>query len=529
MKRYMSGALALLFSVALLPLSWAEPIAKFGGLTVDNVMRTSKAKCDGVTNDTEVLNSEINSGIQVYLPAGVCLANIVHNSGNLVLHGAGIKSSYLKSYSDKGYAFSEEMNGYWAVHTTLNDLTFTGTSGQTRNGFTFGNASLKDLAGRVQLNRVGFEYLDKAFHKPYGNIGNEFNKCEWRENNYHYYAETQSHPIVHAGNDIFNGGHFAAAKLAAVYIDTVSGAGSGQTVFNNSIFEGNQGFGFFIHSYTGGPLVLNNVWMEVNHTAGSVTINGISYTPRDVYLRNTGFAVINGTRFTSMGLVNSRTQETNDFYGEFVSIADDNSYRNIENAITSIPGNMKGGIVSSFLNIYPHAYGPFFTIPPRTNKSYHQTTLITEPFSDAGPWQFTGSSTVNATSVADGLMYDNCAQITIPNTGTLVLVAGSFNVARDNWYVYSMDVKLTSTARPSSLGITGLIAFSESASDLLVKDKWVTIGGIHKAKDTSVGMGFPYITNNSGGNVVLRMSGAQVVEFTSKQDAINYFNNRLHP
>ncbi|MBU2395790.1 MAG: hypothetical protein KKH70_20840 [Gammaproteobacteria bacterium] len=489
---------------------------------------------DLVTDTSVAFNKAINLGIKVKLGSGTYLVNAVHTTGYLVIEGMGNDVTFLKSYSATGWAFSEELTSTsWIRHLVMSDLGITGSVGQTRNGFSFGGvtyATNLEYAGRVELNRVSFTYLDYAFYKYFGNIGNVLNGCTFSQTNFSYYATWDTVHLMHAGADTFNNCHFDNTVLAAVFIDSTYDA-AGQTVFNSCVFENNPGFAFFISNYIGAttPLAINDTWFENNATSVTVTIHAVVYTPRYLYIRNTNYATI--TRcglISSVEYINSSVRETDCSYYVGSSIVDSDSVRILDNINTSYARNQLGAIVNSYSNNNGGgtlATGECFTIPPRISKVFNYTSSFSESFSGAGAWPFTGTAAINATTVADGLIYANCATITVPTAHTEYLTASTFTYTSGKWYAYSMDVKLMTVLRPTQNIFSGWTY--NDAAESLVKDKWITIGGIQLASATST-MSIPTIVNTSGGDVTLRMSALQVIEFGTKMEAVRYFNERLY-
>ena len=61
------------------------------------ITKISKAKCDGTTDDTAVVNSELSSGVHLQLPAGTCImSSAVLMKSNTYLQGQGMGITILK-------------------------------------------------------------------------------------------------------------------------------------------------------------------------------------------------------------------------------------------------------------------------------------------------------------------------------------------------------------------------------------------------------------------------------------------------
>jgi hypothetical protein len=495
------------------------------------------AKADNSTDSTAAFNIAINLSVPVKLQPGTYLVNAVHTTGNLIISGAGEKATFLKSYSATGYAWTESnVSSDWTKHLVMNDIGITGTSGQTRNGFVFGDPTTTsagiELAGRVELNRVSFTYLDKAFHKPYGNIGNVFNNCNWAENNYAYYAAWDGVVAMYAGYDKFNDGHITTSKLAGIFIDSAYD-GTSHTVFNGTVIEGNNGFGVFVYNYgiewyvSINPLVFNDVYFENNATTTPVTINAVSYTTQDVYLRNTLFAKFNRSGLVkTMTLVNSHVTTDDCFLDSTV-------VETLDAASSLVHNNINSYDYTSSANTITRSYGQAsgvvgtnadrLVIEPRAKFVFGYTKVAGNHYTGAATYAFIGTAPTNATTVNDGIVYGTCASLAIPDGSTLYdNAAGAYSPQVGYWYVWSIDAKLM-TNETITMRVVGTGSAVGNMFPQLVYNKWVTIGGIVTAASTD-GVIIPYLENASGHEVTILLSAAQVIEFANKVDAQNYFN-----
>jgi len=498
------------------------------------------AKSDNITDCTSAFNIAFNKGIPVRLSTGTYLANAVHTTGYLVLQGSGIKSTFIKSYTSGGYAFLEQNNiGDWSTHATINDVTFLGDSNPPtvggRNGFGFGNPITynvnDELAGRTEFNRVGFTYCDKGVHKPYGNIGNTFNKCAWAANNFGVYAEDDAAHIMSAGYDTYNGGEINGSFYAGVYINSLNFE-SGQTIFNGTVIEGNAGYGIYIAGYSLSYVAvkINSVHFENNATAGTVTIDGATGVPFDIFMKNTRYAVIDGCGEYTLHLIDSNVYETNPTLYESTTSLDSDSILVTSRVNTINTSNVTQRYVESYGSGGANggSSSDILITKPRNLITRGYTKIAGNDYSNAGMYFFNGNAGVNAESRADGILFDSCARLTVPNGYTLLddTGYGLISYTSGKWYVWSADIKLESGSAPI-IYAGGAATFFGNISPAIVTDKWVTVGGITKAVITSTAT-FPYVVNNTGGDVVLLFSAVQVIEFTTQSDAIKYFNAGLY-
>jgi hypothetical protein len=510
----------------------------FGNGSVDSVYPEWWGSFTGLVSDTSAgFNMAINAGQKVILQPGTYLVNAVHTSGYPVVQGAGMGVTYIKSYSASGYAWTESVtDSSWNTHLVMNDLSILGTG--SRNGFVFGDPVTYSTditsAGRCIFNSVSFQGCVIGFNKPWGNLGNTFNRCYFAGNSYGYWGvENAVHPMP-AGEDIFNNCSFTLNTLAALYSSSIQGVG--QIIINNGNFQLNPGFAIFVDGYTKGytPLRLNNVWFEGNATVTPTAVNGTSYPTRDIYLHNVAYALFDGCNFTaaSRQLVNSTARETNCNYNTSPDFVDATSTLLQDNINTWNVHSPTSALVQSVAKAdvgFGTSYGSSWLIPERST--------IVGGYTRLGASQYNGTVAVTtydfdaatATTVADGVLYDTCAELTMPNGTTCKdkTANGLISYTSGRYYVWSMDVKLVTAAIPTTMYFLGTGGFNRDISTLLVQGKWVTVGGVVKA-DATANAYAPYIINTSGSPVTLRMSAVQVVEFLTEADAINYFNARLY-
>jgi hypothetical protein len=492
------------------------------------------AVADGVTDSTYAFNQAINMGGPVYLSSGTYLANAVHTSGFPIIQGAGMGVTYIKSYSASGYAWTESgTTSSWNSQLVMNDLSILGTG--TKNGLLYNN----DGAGSATFNRVSFQGNVKGFDVTAGGYGLTFNKCYFVGNSYGYYAAS-----TFSNQTIFNQCSIRLNTLAGFYLDASTGSG-GQYIFNGGGIDENAGFGIFVKSYpiAYGPLTVNGTWFEQNSTSGSVTINGTAYTPRDVYIEDTAYAVMDGVNLvnTSVQLVdNSSMLQNNCSYNLSYDVVDATSIlrqTNVNSSGTNFVHAPTDGLVESVSALsgsFGASYGGSWKIPQRQSIVGGYTRMAGAQYNGTAgvtTYAFSGTTPTDATCVADGVLYDTCAELTITAGNTLANTAANskFTFTSGRWYVWSMDAKLTTTYKPTVLRFeNGTGIFNRDFAPLLVKDKWVTFGGVSLADDTVADIYAPYIIGHATESVTLRMSAVQVVEFLTKAEAINYFNSRLY-
>ena len=497
------------------------------------------AVADGTTDTTIPMNHAINHGINVRLMPGIYSGNPIHTNGMLQIIGAGGgRKSGFKSHTSTGYAFTEaNTTGDWGTHVKFEMVEFQGDE-LNRNGFSYGDPNNITpniaLAGKCHFQDCTFSGCKVGFIKRWGNLGNYFLRCAWRDaQDYCYYADGIVTPIImHPGCDQFQSCEMNSASRAAIYINDPT-SGGGQTIINDCILEANPGFAIFVNAYSGnGALTINNIWLEGNASLPSVIINSISYTPKDIYIKDCYHAIMNGGIAGKFFYEDSSVTENGMRYALIPNIptTDATATRIINGAQILFSAWARGGIVNSIDATWqnPNEAGLIWQVPHRSSIVGGYTPVsYRESFSGAGPWTFYGTPNVNATSVSDGVLYSTCAQITAPaNWWGLPSSGGTFGV--DEWYVYSYDVKLmTNGFDLSKLEFGTYVPLFYPAATYLKYNEWVTIGGIKQATDNA-SFTAPSIRNFSlTDSVTLRFSSFQVVKCASEQAALDFFNSRL--
>lgn len=484
------------------------------------------ADIDGTADDTATTQLTITAADNGFLrfPAGTARINSL-DVRSVSLLGNGL-NTIVKAVSGAlevmqlGYVSNPSL---WA-YRSVSQMTIDGNS-KASDGVSFADSTNTEISGRWIFELVVFRNAKKAVSKPNGNIGNVFRDVTWTNCDYGYYAVGQTSPLMHAGADEFIGGHFESCALACIYIDSPQ-SGTGGTILRGTIMEGNPGFALFVKNYELSyiPLLIDGVWFERNATAGSVTINGTAYTPRDVRLENTAFAVLqNGNMPPQIELVNSRVRASN------VTLAEGTQYFLDSNSVISADGaNIDGGehkvIVNSLVrakrasgNFAQRHYAPV----RRLSNGVLAEKLQTLPYDGAGPFVFTGSTTVNGTSVADGRIFPTCCELVIPAGATLV--QPTVNLTSGKWYVFTLDAKaMASIPAGFTLGVYSATVLVNNLQNLMVAGKWKTIASVSQA-GVSGAVGF-YAVNSSGSAVTLRLSAWQIMQFDTEQDALNYYN-----
>lgn len=490
------------------------------------------AKADGVTNDTAAFVAARN----VYAGGKGTIVSTGHSVvGELQLTEQCVKAEKLTRASGAdailylgshfGWHFRKIEGAHFEGATDATDLDNSGTGVKFYNGGTD-----DELSGRWELDRNYFWYFDKAIHKPTGNIGNVFNQTSVIHCNYGFYAEPSTSPLMQPGCDVFNGGEYAYCTKAAFYIDGGDGSvPNGQTVWNQCVIETNPGFGVFVKNYSQAwtPLTFNQVWFESNGTGGSVTMpDGLSYTPRDVYLEAVPNAVFNGCSIWNVEFKNSAVLMDSCHFTDVTAITNTNSVARATNAHTN---SLRGQpvLIESYINAERAAGGLADTVlmPHRVNKVFDPNggTVALAANHDGASGTFSGTGSYAWTGSQYGTVFETGAQFTLPSTETAII--GNFSVSSGTVAVYFATLLHISGPMPS-FQFTGTGTLCGNMAPLLTESlKWFTVGGIAPVGTSLTDQGL-YIVNPGGGDTVLRVGPVQVITFATMAEAVEFYNSR---
>jgi hypothetical protein len=439
----------------------------------------------------------------------------------------------LKAAAGASYILQHEASGDWD-YCEIKSLKLDGNS-KTSNGLTF----LNPYGGRIVFDKFRALNCDIAIYKDKGNIGNTYRDISISYCNYGQFCTSVNSPVLmHSGCDSFYRGHFSNCANAAVYIDSPA-SGTGQYLFDGTIFEYNQGFGIFVENFlgAGNPFVLNNVWFEGNHTSPSVTIRGVSYTPRDLYLKNVSQGRIYGVVINSVEIISSdlvfeqcKTFGSGSQYFSMLN-AQVVFYRCVVTAamtavnstVTAFDANVGVGVIKAvnILSAYVLRDGSIF---------YSSNPLIpTHSKSDVagGTYKISFDGNVNsATNVLDfsgGKTYAACKTGTASGTGRVDEYP--IPVVANELYYIKCEIRLNSTDIPiMEIKNTGGV-ISTDFSALLVKDQWVTVHALGRASNNGT---VNFWCSANGGNISLSFGACTVVKVTNVQRINEFFNSGLH-
>jgi Pectate lyase superfamily protein len=512
---------------------------------------------DGVTDDTAaiqpLLNNSINSNKTLLFPEGTFLINIVMNRYPPNIKGMGKNSTKLSSFTNDGFAISYAFQDTWCP-VEIKNLQIIGNLARTKNGIQFGLpvfSNADQFGGGLRLIQVLLTDMDICVLKRYGQIGNYFDSCSFRNSNYHYKAtaykgNTTSEGVLqpgnHSGCDTFHKCEFGGAFKSAVFIDGSTEGVNGQHIFRDCVFQQNTGFCFFVKRYSNSQftpgLIVENTWFEFNageNTTGNVPytvdIEGIPSTPRQFYL-NEANIIIEKCFVFEIELIKSNviTKGTASALAGVLpktNVIKDNYSSITFEEVTSYEDFLYYNRRPIYLNSGAAASRTTITAPRQVISKSSDNLIYSDSFAELETRTFSGlSAGVYGKLVKDGRLFDRCFEMTFDSTNNnqdyIMDPSSEFTLPKDKYYFWSVDVKKVS-------GDDIEIAYSKDfrlGTFVKIQNKeWTTLVGLG---DT---FGFPAtqvpltvwpVVFSKNKNVTFRISCFQVLAFDSQQELMEY-------
>ena len=452
-----------------------------------------------------------------------------YTSGNANLIGTGYNVIFKPDIGKTSITLSESSR-LWQYRHAQNFLIEGNVSTPQGIGIAFGSSNLD---GRWNFRDIAFDGLDIGVYKPKGNIGNTYNHCSYLACNYGHKAV--SDPTMHGGADTWRDCHFAGINTYSIYLNgavggPAPGGGLDGVAIRDCIMEASQGGGIYFKGNGLAPVVpptISNVWFELVATATTVTVDGVPQAPRQLKLENVPVTVAEGCYFNNIELISSTLVAKNCRFdnasGVYSINVDDGSQIIAHDLIAG--GSVGGKIhVESVANVsFPVADTLDMSLRGtklngRIKRLSTGEVLNSQSFSGAGPWAFLGTSTVDASSVTDGVLSDTCAQLVIPAGYTLYLNVSPANIAQYYHIVWGCSLKLVSG------DVVASIADSVSLGGLYTSlGEWVHTFGVGQTATS----GTCRLKFQSTNGCVIRISDYFVAQFAKKQDAYDFANSRM--
>jgi hypothetical protein len=360
--------------------------------------------------------------------------------------------------------------------------------------------------------------------------------------------------LAHPGNDTISHGEWSGNRKAAFYIDGQNAPGCGSTVFRDVIVETNPGFGIFIKDYNNAftPVRLENVWFEGNATDTTVDLgDGFgNRTPKDIYLENVDYAIIDGCSIHAVEFIDSSVHLD---HCQFAPATADVTITNTNNLsivrVTNAHINGYGEEVSGAKELVIESVErisrelgdsvarmwrtPQLT-PVSINEVHYGTILESDTGDNGKDWLGVApASDVARDGFVEGNTYSTATQYTFASSSTYIspAVMSVDALTQNKWYVCTMELRVDSgLANLATLMFgSGYSLTRGDAESLLTEGEWATIG-IVGLLDVNYQAGTirPLIVTSVGGTCQISWGATQIVEFDSAQEACEFYNQNIH-
>lgn len=432
----------------------------------------------------------------------------------------------IRAFDDRNEGFSMRF-GYHSYMTTWNFYTVRGidficNSGES--GVDIVDSQNPELAGRwVFKNCVTGGWESKGeygFRKTNGNIGNKLEDHTFVNSDFGYYAKGAGPSTMHVGADIIQGQcHFESIDKAAIYIDGESVDGVYLPEIE-AIIEGCSGFGLFIKDISSNVAFATKalkVDIENSATADEVTINGTKYTPKDIRIENCQGIPFEGSFIKSIALVNSTITcnlcRFDAATGKQDFDVDGNSSIYASNAIMN--GSANNSVLIESLSGVTGPQSAFRT-SPRSVKNFTSAAIV-NTFETIQT--LSGTSSIAGTLQDTGIIEKPSNNFVVPSSSYTLFAPQDYQLITGRWYVWTVSVRMNDGEMFISMEKDVFAGGVQSKGF-----QWETYGGVFNAQNPgSVNL---KLSGFSKDGTNFNLQALQLKEFSSKREAIEYFNSR---
>jgi hypothetical protein len=357
---------------------------------------------------------------------------------------------------------------------------------------------------------------------------------------------------MHSGNKAFFGGQFDSNDCAIYVHDSADGAGG--WAFTDTIIEYNSIGVYYYGASTAVPAVFRGIWLEGNgatKTYGAVTLDSwsgnvrqsVSLPARSFILDGASTAVrFDGGLFTDMWLratrstveaVNARVESSAAHLGAESTVDDATSLIRIRDWRTD-GGGMHGArilhegiaeLMRPTISSLPiEAISRWFIAPHRAVKQTGTNIGgVAQTFTSQA--NLSGSMAVSGSVVADGVLFTQANSYTIPfnTTSQYVSPAGTGLTTQAGWYVFTIDVKVTS-------GTPKFFVWDRSSSQMVALAQvpengvWTTLAGY----GYSPGGQQLYFDISAQSSTTLSLSAYQLHRFGTEVEAQDFIRSETY-
>jgi hypothetical protein len=496
---------------------------------------------DGVADDTLAVQAAYDAAVQagggtLLFPTGRYRCNLSMYSRSVDIRGEGrIASKLHAADTTKSILNAVFREGSWNA-VTIADLELSNPPGNIGVGLGYGSdpyVRYDEFSGIVNVERVGFNHLDRCIYRRQGQIGLWLTNCNFAVANYHVFvvgqAATTDHELMHGGCLFVKHSHFDGAQLASLYVHSPI-VGTGQWSIEDCIFEANPGFVLFADGFADNDRVpaLNFVrcWNEVNATATSVVVEGQSYQPAFARLAACERAIFEDTPVGQIVLRdNSNLLLSRCDIGGLGAVDRDPSCSvTIEDAYL-YSGEVKE-VCRSFQvtgKLPPAAGGGTWWPRIPLSALSHAFGIDTVLKNDASASiEFSGSTTrMTVTGSGPSSPPTHHVQELSINVGETLLPIPQANLVPGNWYV-AKYIYRHQAGQPIKMQFTGNSGDTDQVT--LDSASWRTLVCIFKAGAAGGANSF-YHFGPSTGTTVIEIGGYSLTRFSNRNDALIHGND----
>ncbi|CAH9015061.1 hypothetical protein VP142E351_P0017 [Vibrio phage 142E35-1] len=510
----------------------------------------ARAGIDSTTN----FENAINLYRSVFAPADAYKVNLRLPCSRLNIKGESKHVTSLEAFDKTKPTITALQGNVW-TGATIEQVSIYG-GGEAIDGtscFRFGDlpyVSGQEFSGGMRFVDVNFYEAYACIWKPYGNIGNYFEKCSFYAAKYHYlnHKESATSEYMQQGNDTFKKCHFSYADVCSIYIDSYDGSTGFSTIhFEDCIQEANKGVDFYCRTTKGEyetqqtNLVFSNHHLEYSTKNSQVIVRGdarriTEWVDDDGISDGRGVPAyhLDGVTAMSMSssnlvrakLLNSIIQTSNGSSQTKINIADDLSYIDINDP--SQKGYTADNYVDSIYAITRATSDPAtLATKPRLEKSSDQRGLRGGETFDINPVQF---GSITSSKVRDGVIFGSCQEVEF-TAGTHQFTGfASANTDVSTYHIVTLDIKKISDNDADSISISGDNFFLARDLQDITKDRkgvWRSCAGM--VRSTGDYQQQPLkVSVVASSNCTYRFSALQVLSFTKISEAYEFLSKGVY-
>lgn len=476
-------------------------------------------------NIAAALSDPRNVDTEMLLPKGSIVGGLIAKDCDL----KGFGYSTIISDGPEGYAIKAMRSLPDWERRTISRLELKSTDNTGTQGIIYDPDD--PYAGRWDTSYIGIEGFEIGIYKPQGNIGNSHRAVNFRNMPYGFKAKDGTLGYMHSGCERFEDCQWGGITTWCIDIEGRTD-GTGQIVIGDSIMENCAGGGVRLDmgnktSYL--PVVIKNLWFEGIATAASVTRDGVPETPRQIKLIDTPIAFAEECYLFNVELINSKMIATKCRVDDISTstynmVIDANSSLTLVDVFANGPIGPNPLVQSVSSQKWPCGNRNLSLRgnPPTHRQANAAGGIVKAKETYSGTvgsttWSFPGSTSANASCVADGIISANCAELFIGAGNTQQSVSQA-DITTGKWYVWGVNAKLVSGSGSFIFTATATLGriYTEQGN-------WVSTFGIGKAELT--GKARLYMTATTA--TVIRLQDYFVVEFDKESDALAFCNARV--